>query len=67
MTRSHAYKQITEAMSIIENINLYEMESRTVRILNQQKLHKAFNILNNFRDEIIREDIMCKQRNKSKG
>lgn len=62
MTISHAYKKVNEVMSLIENINLYEMESRSVRILNQQKLHKAYNALNNFRDELIRENIKNKQK-----
>ena len=66
MTISHAYKKVSEAMSLIENLNLYEIESRQVRIVNQQKLNKAYRVLDNFRDELIRESIRNKQkRNKN--
>lgn len=66
MTISHAYKKVSEAMSLIENLNFYEIESRQVRIVNQQKLNKAYRVLDNFRDELIRESIRNKQkRNKN--
>ena len=62
MTISHAYKRVSEAMSLIENLNFYEIDSRQVRILNQQKLNKAYKLLDNFRDELIRENIRNKQK-----
>lgn len=62
MTISHAYKRVSEAMSLIENLNFYEIDSRQVRILNQQKLNKAYKVLDNFRDELIRENIRNKQK-----
>lgn len=62
MTISHAYKEISKAMSLIENLNLYESNSRTRRMLNQQQLNKAYRVLDNFRDEIIREHIKNKQK-----
>ena len=66
MTISHVYKKVSEAMSLIENLNFYEIESRQVRIVNQQKLNKAYRVLDNFRDELIRESIRNKQkRNKN--
>ncbi len=66
MTLSRVYKKVSEAMSLIENLNLYEIESRQVRIVNQQKLNKAYRVLDNFRDELIRESIRNKQkRNKN--
>ena len=61
MTTNHVYKKITEVMQIIENLNLYESNSRTRRMLNQQQLNKAYRVLDNFRDEIIREHIKNKQ------
>lgn len=61
MTTNHVYKKITEVMQIIENLNLYESNSRTRRMLNQQQLNKAYRVLDNFRDEIIRENIKNKQ------
>ena len=66
MTIGHAYKRVSEAMSLIENLNLYEIESRQVRIVNQQKLNKAYRVLDNFRDELIRENIKNKQKTNKK-
>lgn len=63
MTINHAYKEISKAMSLIENLNLYESNSRTRRMLNQQQLNKAYRVLDNFRDELIRENIKNKQKN----
>lgn len=62
MTISHVYKKITEIMEGIQNINLYEMSSATVRRLNQQKLNKAYRQLDNIRAEIEREAIKNKQK-----
>ena len=45
MTLNYVYKKITEVMETIENINLYEVNSSTVRRLNQQKIHKAYKCL----------------------
>ena len=54
MKISYAYKKISEAMALIDNINLYKVSTITVRMLNQKKLHKAYKLLDNFRDELIR-------------
>lgn len=62
MKISYAYKKISEVMTILENINLYDVSSRTQRILNQQKIHKAYRKLDDFRDELIRENIKNKQK-----
>lgn len=62
MTISHVYKKVSEAMSLIENLNFYEIESRQVRIIKQQKLNKAYRVLDNFRDELIRESIRNKKK-----
>ena len=62
MKISYVYKKISEAMSLIDNINLYETSTMTVRMLNQKKLHKAYKLLDNFRDELIRENIINKQK-----
>lgn len=62
MITNHAYEEISKAMSLIENLNLYESNSRTRRMLNQQQLNKAYRVLDNFRDEIIRENIINKQK-----
>lgn len=62
MKISYAYKKISEAMTLIDNINLYEVSTVTVRMLNQKKLHKAYKLLDNFRDDLIREKIINKQK-----
>lgn len=62
MKISYAYKKISEAMALIDNINLYEVSTITVRMLNQKKLHKTYKLLDNFRDELIRENIINKQK-----
>lgn len=64
MTISHVYKKITEIMEGIQNINLYEMSSATVRRLNQQKLNKAYRQLDDLRAEMERESIKNKQKKK---
>lgn len=62
MKISYAYKKISEVMALIDNINLYEVSTITVRMLNQKKLHKAYKLLDSFRDELIRENIKNKQK-----
>lgn len=62
MTISHVYKKVSEAMSLIENLNFYEIETRSVRILNQQKLNKAYRLLDDFKAELEREIIRNKQK-----
>lgn len=62
MTIGHAYKKVSEVMAIIENLNFYEIETRSVRILNQQKLNKAYKVLDDFKAELEREVIKNKQK-----
>lgn len=62
MTISYVYKRVSEVMLLIDNINLYEVSTITSRMLNQKKLHKAYKLLDNFRDELIREHIKNKQK-----
>ena len=65
MTLSYLYKEITETMKLIDNIDLYK-QSTTVRMLNQQKLNKAYRKLDNVSAELEREFIKNKQkRNKN--
>lgn len=61
MTISYVYKKLTEIMQTIENINLYEMTSTTVRRLNQKAIHKAYKQLDDLRTELEREHIKNKQ------
>ena len=62
MKINHVYKIVSDTMALIDNINLYEVSTITVRMLNQKKLHKAYKLLDNFRDELIRENIINKQK-----
>ena len=62
MTISHVYKKVTEVMQTIENVNLYEMTSSTMRRLNQKSLNKAYKMLDELRAEIERERIRNKQK-----
>ncbi len=61
MTISHVYKKITEVMQTIENVNLYEMTSSTMRRLNQKSINRAYKMLDELRAEIERENIQNKQ------
>ena len=65
MTISHVYKKITEVMQTIENVNLYEMTSSTMRRLNQKSLNKAYKMLDELRAEIARENIQNKQKRRN--
>ena len=60
MTISHVYKKITEVMKTIENINFIEFKSIKGRLENQKKVNQAYKMLDNFRDELIREHIKNK-------
>ena len=62
MTISHVYKKITEVMKTIENINLYEVSSSTMRRLNQKAIHNAYKMLDELRAEMERESIRNKQK-----
>ena len=62
MTISHVYKKITEVMQTIENVNLYEMTSSTMRRLNQKSINQAYKMLDELRAEMERESIRNKQK-----
>lgn len=62
MTIGHVYKKITEVMQTIENVNLYEMTSSTMRRLNQKSINSAYKMLDDLRAEIEREYIKNKQK-----
>lgn len=61
MTISHVYKKLTEIMQTIQNVNLYEMTSASVRRLNQRSINQAYKMLDNLRAEMEREHIKNKQ------
>lgn len=65
MTISHVYKKITEVMQTIENVNLYEMTSSTMRRLNQKSINRAYKMLDELRAEMERENIQNKQKRRN--
>ena len=62
MTISHVYKKVTEVMETIQNVNLYEISSVTMRRLNQKKVNQAYKMLDELRAEMERESIKNKQK-----
>lgn len=59
MKISHAYKVITETMKILEGINTTDTQRKEMY---QKRINEAYNMLDKFRDEFIRESIERKQR-----
>lgn len=66
MTISHVYKKVTEVMETIQNVNLYEISSVTMRRYNQKKINDAYKMLDNLRAEMERESIISKQKRNKK-
>ena len=62
MTLNYVYKKLTEIMQTIQNVNLYEMTSASVRRLNQRSINQAYKMLDELRAEIERESIKNKQK-----
>ena len=62
MTLNYVYKKVTEFMTYIQSINLYEISSSAERRANQKKLNDAYKHADNFRAEIERERIKNKQK-----
>lgn len=54
MTINHIYNIVVNAMNNLEDIDFINLDKRKY---NQQKLNEAYKILDNFKDELIREDI----------
>lgn len=54
MTINHIYNIVKETMSKLENIDLISLDKRRY---NQQQLNESYRILDNLKDELIREDI----------
>lgn len=62
MTLNYVHKKVTQYMTDIQNINLYEISSSTERRANQKKLNDAYRHADEFRAEIEREIIKNKQK-----
>lgn len=54
MTTNHVYNIVVKAMNKLEDINFISLEQRKY---NQTKVNEAYKILDNLKDELIREDI----------
>lgn len=59
MTIKYVQEIIKKAMYEIETVDFFNNEKRRD---NQKKLNKAYNILDKFNDELIREQIKNKQK-----
>ena len=59
MTIKHVQEIIKKVMYEIETVDFFNNEKRRD---NQKKLNKAYNILDKFNDELIREQIKNKQK-----
>lgn len=62
MTISHVYKKVTQFMTDIQSINLYEISSSAERRANQKKLNDAYRHADELRAELEREHIKNKQK-----
>jgi len=63
MTINHIYNIVVNTMNKLENIDFISLDKRKY---NQQQLNEAYKILDNFRDELIRENIKNKQKRTQK-
>lgn len=63
MTINHIYNIIVKAMDNLQDIDFISLDKRKY---NQQQLNEAYKILDNFRDELIRENIKNKQKRTQK-
>lgn len=59
MTIKHIYNIINKTMKLLEEIDFVSLDKRKY---NQEQVNKAYKTLDNFKDELIRENI--KRRNK---
>lgn len=54
MTINHIYNIVIDTMNKLEDIDFMSLDKRKY---NQQQLNEAYKILDNFKDELIRENI----------
>ena len=59
MTINHVYNIVVDTMKELENINLLDISKRKE---SQAQINRAYKILDNFKDELIREDIKRKRK-----
>lgn len=63
MTINHIYNVVVNTMNKLENIDFISLDKRKY---NQQQLNEAYRILDNLKDELIRENIKNKQKGAQK-
>lgn len=63
MTTNHVYNIVVKAMNKLEDINFISLEQRKY---NQTKVNEAYKILDNLKEDLIREDIKRKQKGEQK-
>ncbi len=63
MTINHIYNVVVDTMNKLEDIDFISLDKRKY---NQQQLNEAYRILDDFKEELIREDIKNKQKGAQK-
>ena len=63
MKINHIYNIVVNTMNKLENIDFISLDKRKY---NQQQLNEAYRILDNLKDELIRENIKNKQKGAQK-
>ena len=58
MTINHIYNIVIDTMNKLEDIDFINLDKRKY---NQEQINKAYNVLDSFKDELIRENIKMKQ------
>lgn len=61
MTISHIHNIVENAMQKLESIDFMSLDKRKD---NQQQVNEAYRILDNFKDELIRENIKTRRAQK---
>lgn len=61
MTINHIYNIVIDTMNKLEDIDFISLDKRKY---NQQQLNEAYKILDNFKDELIRENIKTRRAQK---
>lgn len=63
MTINHIYNIVIDTMNKLEDIDFMSLDKRKY---NQQQLNETYRILDNLKDELIRENIKNKQKGAQK-
>lgn len=61
MTINHLYNLTLKVMEKLEHIDFYDLKKKNT---NQRNVNEAYTILDNLKDELIRENIKIKQKHK---